>query len=69
MRTINFIDLFDFEKESDKQYYALISHKTEEIYQWEQEEYNKRLPTIINIYLPLENDNTREIHRDMQERI
>jgi len=70
MKTISFIDLFDFEKESDVHYYSMIRKQEEEFYLWEQEERNKKLPAIIQIVLPNElikfkkqlNDKSRQIH-------
>lgn len=51
---INFEDLFDWEKESDLQYLALLNGKHID-YEWEQwEEEQNKLPAKIEVINPLE---------------
>lgn len=53
MRTINFEDLFDWEVESDRHYYALLERKSyEEWEEYEEEQRRKRLPAIIQVLIP-----------------
>jgi hypothetical protein len=55
MVSINFEDLFDWERESDRHaMFLLEKHKLDEYewQEWEQEERNKRLPAIV-IFNPL----------------
>lgn len=53
MKTINFEDLFDWQLESDRHYYALLERKSyEEWEQFEEEQRRKRLPAIIKVLIP-----------------
>jgi hypothetical protein len=61
---VNFIDLFDWEKESDCQYYELLNNKHEE-YEWEQwvieQESKNRLPAVIKVIKPeIKHENKRK---------
>jgi hypothetical protein len=38
----SFVDLFDWEKENDVQYYALLAHKKKDIDDWYQETEEKQ---------------------------
>ena len=57
MKTINFIDLFDWEKESDIHYYSLLSPNQQEEYELDSfnEEYEKRIPTKIKVIYEKQN--------------
>ena len=51
----NFVDSFDWEKESDSQYYKLLNNKNVE-HEWEQwiieQESKTRLPAVIKVIKP-----------------
>ncbi len=52
--SINFLDLFDWEKESDKDYIYLIEHQKnleEEYYRWCKEE--ERKPAKVKVLTPI----------------
>jgi hypothetical protein len=59
--SLSFVDLFDWEKENDVQYYALMAHK-KDIDDWYQEtEERKTAEIVVNkpkLLLAHEDDNT-----------
>jgi hypothetical protein len=44
--SLSFVDLFDWEKENDVQYYALMSHK-KDIDDWHQETIERKTAAIV----------------------
>jgi hypothetical protein len=54
MKEINFVDLFDWEKESDVHYMSILRHEQDLKEEWQQwdDQRKQRLPAIINVNKP-----------------